>query len=326
MRGKSIVEVVLIFGLFVFLIDLYKFTGLFKLELNALGWSYIGALQIVIPIIVIVLAKRNFASYGLTLRRWGYNLNVGLTCFLVLLIPYGAMILLLPMLGVSYLEPAGALLLSGFYALSIMLILTILRRRERRETYELLRASQSQPTSLPKSNPDRSTTSLLTETPATLVKEKSKTIQNVILLGFLLVLPILVGIYIQGPANFNAKIVSTVIYQFFISGFGEEIMFRGYVQSRINQEFGRPYKFLGVNFGVGLFVASFMFGFLHILNTFSPFTGSFTVLPWWGVSAFFSGLFFGFIREKTGSIVASGIAHGLPDAVGEAFGMIFSFV
>ena len=34
-------------------------------------------------------------------------------------------------------------------------------------------------------------------------------------------------------------------------------------------------------------------------------------------------LFFGLIREKTGSVVAPGVAHGLPDAVGEAFAKIF---
>ena len=199
-------------------------------------------------------------------------------------------------------------------------------QKRAKETHELLRKRQSQSTKLSKSA-SRSTVSVLTEASTiALTKEKSKTTQNLILLGFLLALPILIGIYIQGLANFNGKIASTVIYQFFISGFGEEILFRGYVQSRINQEFGRPYKFLGVNFGIGLFIASFMFGFLHILNTFSPFTGSFTVLPWWGVSAFFSGLFFGFVREKTGSIIAVGIAHGLPDAVGEAFGMIFPFL
>jgi membrane protease YdiL (CAAX protease family) len=37
------------------------------------------------------------------------------------------------------------------------------------------------------------------------------------------------------------------------------------------------------------------------------------------------GLFFGVIREKTGSLVAPGIAHGLPDAVGEALMKIFGW-
>lgn len=39
--------------------------------------------------------------------------------------------------------------------------------------------------------------------------------------------------------------VSTVIFQFFFAGFGEEIMFRGYMQSRLNEGFGYCWKFAG---------------------------------------------------------------------------------
>jgi len=40
----------------------------------------------------------------------------------------------------------------------------------------------------------------------------------------------------------------------------------------------------------------------------------------WGsaLSLSVAGLFFGVLREKTGTLVAPGLAHGLPDAVGEA--------
>jgi membrane protease YdiL (CAAX protease family) len=38
------------------------------------------------------------------------------------------------------------------------------------------------------------------------------------------------------------------------------------------------------------------------------------------------GLFFGVIREKTGTLLAPGIAHGLPDAVGEALLKIFDWM
>jgi len=37
----------------------------------------------------------------------------------------------------------------------------------------------------------------------------------------------------------------------------------------------------------------------------------------------FSGLLFGILREKTGSLLSPGIAHGFPDADWEAFGKIF---
>jgi hypothetical protein len=39
-------------------------------------------------------------------------------------------------------------------------------------------------------------------------------------------------------------------------GFGEEIFFRGYIQSRVDQAFGLPFRLLGFEFGPGLLVSS----------------------------------------------------------------------
>jgi membrane protease YdiL (CAAX protease family) len=50
-------------------------------------------------------------------------------------------------------------------------------------------------------------------------------------------------------------------------------------------------------------------------------------LSWgWALFTTFSGLRFGILREETGSLLAPGIAHGLPDAVGEALGRIFGWM
>lgn len=92
----------------------------------------------------------------------------------------------------------------------------------------------------------------------------------------------------------------------------------------MNEEFGRPYTLLGVKFGPGLIIASLPFAFAHVLNPFNPFAGRFDLAPWWGLFTFFVGLFFGLIREKTGSILASGIAHRLSDAVGQGSMLAFS--
>jgi membrane protease YdiL (CAAX protease family) len=37
-------------------------------------------------------------------------------------------------------------------------------------------------------------------------------------------------------------------------------------------------------------------------------------------------LLFGVLREKTGSLLAPGLAHGLPDAVGEALVKVFGLM
>ncbi len=147
--------------------------------------------------------------------------------------------------------------------------------------------------------------------------------RNVISLALLLLLPILVAL---AMSRLTVVIVSTVVWQFVFSGFGEEFAFRGYFQSRLNQAFGRPVRLFGIQFGAGLIIASLLFGLWHADNTYDPAIG-FSSLAWgWGLWTFVAGLFFGVIREKTGTLVAPGVAHGLPDAVGEALMKIFGLM
>jgi membrane protease YdiL (CAAX protease family) len=94
-------------------------------------------------------------------------------------------------------------------------------------------------------------------------------------------------------------------------------MYRGYFQGRINQAFGRPFKLFGIQFGPGLFIAALLFGLMHAFNGLKPGLGIGSMYWGWALWSFFGGLFGGIIREKTGTLLAPGIAHGLPDAVGE---------
>jgi membrane protease YdiL (CAAX protease family) len=104
-----------------------------------------------------------------------------------------------------------------------------------------------------------------------------------------------------------------VCYAFFV-GFGEEIMYRGFVQSRLNQAFGRPFTFFGVPWGWGLVLTSLLFGFTHVLNVDAA-TGQ-TGWYWgWGLWTTFGGLTFGYVRERTGNVLAPALLHGLPQAL-----------
>ncbi|MGC9467206.1 MAG: CPBP family intramembrane glutamic endopeptidase [Anaerolineae bacterium] len=145
---------------------------------------------------------------------------------------------------------------------------------------------------------------------------------NLSILISLLLLPVVVGLLLR---CLTIEVVSTVVWQFLFSGFGEEMLYRGYIQSRVNQEYGSPYEVLGARFGPGLFVAALIFSLSHVLNTFNPLTGRYELSWWWGLWTFFAGLFFGLIYERTGSLLASGIADGLPDAVGESFAVLFGW-
>jgi len=138
---------------------------------------------------------------------------------------------------------------------------------------------------------------------------------NVLVTLVLLFFPIVVNLALR---TLNAVIVSTVVWQFVFSGFGEEFVWRGYVQSRLNAAFGRPWRLFGIQFGPGLIIASLLFGLLHAFNTYDPALGLSSLSWGWALWTSAAGLFFGVIREKTGTLLAPGIAHGLPDAVGEA--------
>jgi len=103
------------------------------------------------------------------------------------------------------------------------------------------------------------------------------------------------------------KQVSGFTFGLFTTGFGEEILFRGYIQSRLNRALGRPFSFCGVRWGFGVIIAAILFGSMHFFH------GTGTL--WWGLWTIFAGLVEGFLREKTGSIVAPAIAHGIPTAI-----------
>jgi membrane protease YdiL (CAAX protease family) len=76
---------------------------------------------------------------------------------------------------------------------------------------------------------------------------------------------------------------------------------------------------MGIPFGPGLVIVSLLFGLTHIgqAGSFNPFLGKMTINPWMALQATCGGFFFGLIREKADSIVASGLAHGIPNAFGQ---------
>jgi len=95
--------------------------------------------------------------------------------------------------------------------------------------------------------------------------------------------------------------------------FGEEIFFRGYMQSRLNGVFGRPWRVRGIPFGVGLIVTSLVFGFLHGLNAVDYFHGRYSFDWGWAGLTLVPGVLYGLIREATGRVWPGVAVHGLWD-------------
>jgi len=114
------------------------------------------------------------------------------------------------------------------------------------------------------------------------------------------------GLAVAAATHERVPFVPAVLNYLLFVGFGEELFFRGYVQSRLNQAFGRPFAVAGVSFGWGVAVAAVLFGLIHAFTA-DPFS-----LPWAAWTAV-SGLTYGFLREKDGSFLACALLHGLAD-------------
>ncbi len=236
-----------------------------------------------IPALVIWLARRDWAAYGVSFSDWQTNLDIGIKAYLVRLIPY-----VIGVGGAAWLMLDASKIIGGIFValmelVGVAVMIWVVNRQK----------------------PVRSGRG------------------NVIVTFALLLFPFGVGLAMN---KLSVIIVSTVVWQFVFSGFGEEFVWRGYVQSRLNQAFGRPMRMFGVQFGAGLFITSLLFGFFHAFNTYDPAIGLASLSWGWALSSSMAGLFFGMLREKTGTLVAPGIAHGLPDAVGEALGKIFGWM
>lgn len=124
--------------------------------------------------------------------------------------------------------------------------------------------------------------------------------QNAGALGGLFFFPIA----FQNSTGLGTVIIAIVYFYLFVA-LSEEILFRGYIQSRLNSMFGRPKRFFGVSWGWGLVISSVLFGLWHL-------GWKLDMQEWphvlWTI---FAGLGFGFVREKSESIITPALLHGI---------------
>lgn len=79
----------------------------------------------------------------------------------------------------------------------------------------------------------------------------------------------------------------------------EEWFFRGYLQARLDQRLGTPWRLMGARLGWGFILASAAFAVLHPILI----PGAHRLL------VFFPGLLFGWLRARTGNIGAAVVVH-----------------
>lgn len=92
---------------------------------------------------------------------------------------------------------------------------------------------------------------------------------------------------------------SAMVVQILVVALPEEFYFRGYFQSAMDKIFPKARRVLGANLGWGWFLTALIFAFAH----------SFITYKWWHFSIFFPALVFGYLRERTGNIIAPTLFH-----------------
>lgn len=90
-----------------------------------------------------------------------------------------------------------------------------------------------------------------------------------------------------------------VAYHLFFVAVPEEMFYRGYLQTRLDEVWAPRWRILGATVGPGLLVTCVLFAFGHSL----------VILQWWHVFIIVPSLAFGWLRARTGGIVAGAMFH-----------------
>jgi membrane protease YdiL (CAAX protease family) len=252
------------------------FTAIGQLDVGA-GLNFTpGTVMILFTLGVLLLCGRSFAAYGLTLAGWGENVKLGLVWGLLLV----AGAALLRLLGVRHLPGATppTMVEGVIYALAVVVAFV---------SFGWL---LSRP----------------------MVLRRVPAMAAVLAFFLVLCVPLVVALVDQRPFGHT---LLTVLWLVVGAGCGEEVFYRGYIQSRVNEEFGRPFRLFGAQFGAGLVVSSILFGFLHALNSVDYFQGRFTFAWGFGIANICTGLLYGFLRESSGSVVAPVLTHATLDVL-----------
>jgi membrane protease YdiL (CAAX protease family) len=240
-----------------------------------------GAALILVAVGFILLRRGRLADHGITARNITRNANIGLACVLV----YGVVGAVALACGLRR-DPTWSSPIVGVSAITLHLLVSFLM------LWVLRRWG-----------------SVIASWPVWVG------------VAFVLVLPLAPVIPRLAEGKTIGHTALVVLSIVLCAAIAEEVFFNGYMQSRLNEAFGRPWRVLGVAFGPGLLIVAFFFGLVHLLNQFDYFRWQGRLAWWWGFSSAAS-LFHGLLRERTGSIVAPVIVHAFMDITSRTPGLI----
>lgn len=98
------------------------------------------------------------------------------------------------------------------------------------------------------------------------------------------------------PDNFAEWVVD----QLFVVALPEEFFYRGYLQTRLNLVWPPGFRVLGAKVGPALLVVAVLFALGHL-----------AVFHVWRLAVFFPALLFGYLRERTGTVLGCTLLHAI---------------
>ncbi len=88
-------------------------------------------------------------------------------------------------------------------------------------------------------------------------------------------------------------------YHVFFVAIPEEFFYRGYMQSRLDELWAPRWRVFGANLGPGWLLTCLLFAFGHSIVTFQ----------WWHFAIVFPSLVFGWLRARSGGVIAGALFH-----------------
>lgn len=88
-------------------------------------------------------------------------------------------------------------------------------------------------------------------------------------------------------------------YHAFFVAIPEEFFYRGYLQTRLDELWPPRWRVFGASLGPGWLLTCVLFAFGH----------SIVIFQWWHFAIFFPALVFGWMRARTGGVIAGAIFH-----------------
>ena len=105
------------------------------------------------------------------------------------------------------------------------------------------------------------------------------------------------GEYMSG--ELPESVLMLVGYHLFFVAVPEEFFYRGYVQTRLDEVYRPKWNIFGVKMGWGWLLTCVIFAFGH----------SIVIFQWWHFAIIFPSLIFGWLRSRTGGVLAGAIFH-----------------